>query len=85
MKKLLIILTLGLMFGEVSQRIVELNTQSGEQISISELLPELTSDWVIISIVECNDSSNGEVCYFNQWGTSENQPYFENSQWKSWY
>tara|TARA_X000001036_G_scaffold54921_1_gene44454 strand:- start:860 stop:1498 length:639 start_codon:yes stop_codon:yes gene_type:complete len=62
MKKLLIILTLGLMFGQVSQKVIEVTFQGGTEHNIEQIFPDYDLEWAILQIIECSAVS-GTGCF----------------------
>ena len=60
MKKLLCVLMFGMVFGEVSQRVIDFTAESNDRIYLSNLFPDYDLEWAIISIINCSrEDGNG--------------------------
>jgi hypothetical protein len=57
MKKLLMLLTLTMMFGQadVSQRTIDVTIEAYTTITLNELFPQYDLDWALINIVHCSN------------------------------
>jgi len=81
MKKLLLLLTLGLMFGhmfggDVSQKIYEISFSDVGDYTLSDIVTEYDLEWAIVNIIACDKEECVMQMYYDigngNWGTDSN-------------
>ena len=58
MKKLLCVLMFGMVFGQVSQRVIDVTIESVSTTNLGEIFPEYDLEWAILNIISCSIFEN---------------------------
>ena len=70
MKKLLCVLMFGMVFGEVSQRVIDVTIESGSTTNLDELFPDYDLEWAIINIIGCSNDHYFCDLKYESWDNS---------------
>ena len=86
MKKLLILFTLTLGFSQagVSQKVIDFTFDTGETVTLDDILPDYDLEWALIRVIECptnacwfENQNNGQISLSGLW-TQNDTPFFHN-------
>ena len=86
MKKLLCVLMFGMMFGQsdVSQKVIDFTFDTGETVTLDDILPDYDLEWALIRVIECptnacwfENQNNGQISLSGLW-TQNDTPFFNN-------